>query len=105
MENRKQLISKLKSLNPTDGEWRYKKAMYFEYIEIGDIFSCDTDGLPEDDQILITLAPSMREELIKMEKMYTEEDVRKAIELARDGYSSMYNPDEIINQLNHDEVD
>lgn len=97
-----ELISKLKSLNPTKGEWRtYPTESYIRVI---------TDEPRNiDDRILITLAPSMREELIKMEeemeKMYTEEDVRKAIELARtpdlisDKQQYMYSPEEIINQL------
>lgn len=60
-ENRKQLISKLKSLNPTEGKWRtYPTESYIRVI---------TDEPRNiDDRILITLAPSMREELIKMEE-------------------------------------
>lgn len=103
-ENRKALISKLKSLNPTEGEWRtYPTESYIRVIT--------DEPRNVDDRILITLAPSMREELLKMEeemeKMYSKDDLERAIELARDGYvtdegfySFDYNHDEIINQLN-----
>lgn len=71
-ENRKQLISKLKSLNPTEGEWR----TYSFESHIGVITD---EPRNVDDRILITLAPSMREELLKM-----EEEMEKMKQIAED---------------------
>jgi hypothetical protein len=61
------LISKLKSINPTEGEWRYDESMDFPFIET-DEWNIDTDGISEDDHELITLAPAMRQELLKIEE-------------------------------------
>jgi hypothetical protein len=64
------LLAKLKALNPTEGEWRYNEELDFPFIET-DEWNIDTDGISEDDHKLITLAPAMREELLKMEEERT----------------------------------
>ena len=57
-ENRKQLISKLKSLNPIDGWYDIDKDGYLHTLL----------KLSIEERNLITLAPIMREELLRMEE-------------------------------------
>lgn len=67
MENRKQLLSKLKALNPTEGEWIFDG---IDNLWIGNEIYAMMHKTSADDIDLITLAPSMREELIKMEEAF-----------------------------------
>jgi hypothetical protein len=70
------LLAKLKALNPTEGEWRTSKRITngvdgFE-IHWSDNGECITDHVyKQDDATLITLAPAMRQELLKMEEERT----------------------------------
>ena len=62
-----ELISKLKSMNPTEGEWEIDghKRIFLtaNKLDLAEILT------PNDNDInLILLAPSMREELLKMEE-------------------------------------
>ena len=67
------LIAKLKSINPTEGEWRnYTEPDNFPWIMIGANCAFDTDDWNPDDCELITLAPAMRQELLKMEEEIAE---------------------------------
>lgn len=60
------LLSKLKALTPTEGEWIYEPN--------GEIKLMTDKGLvygENDDYLLIPLAPAMRQELLKMEEERT----------------------------------
>lgn len=94
-------------MNPTEGEWDDS----YGIIECNDVALFDRRSATTSDCQLITLAPAMRKALLEreeeIEKMYSKDDLERAIELARDGYvtdegfySFDYNHDEIINQLN-----
>lgn len=67
MTNRPDLIAQLEKLTPTEGEWSSVKDVDFPFITIGDC-SLDTDYLMNDDIDLITLAPTMRIEILAMAK-------------------------------------
>lgn len=57
------LLDKLKALNPTEGEWDDS----YGIIESNDVALFDRRSATQDDCTLITLAPAMREALLKME--------------------------------------
>ncbi len=71
MTNRPDLIAQLEKLTPTEGEWSSVKDVDFPFITIGDC-SLDTDYLMNDDIDLITLAPTMRIEILAMAKEIEE---------------------------------
>jgi hypothetical protein len=57
------LLDQLKALTPTEGEWDES----FLDLYINDKYVACLDLMESDDRTLITLAPLMREELLKME--------------------------------------
>ena len=71
MTNRPDLIAQLEKLTLTEGEWSSVKDVDFPFITIGDC-SLDTDYLMNDDIDLITLAPTMRNEILAMAKEIEE---------------------------------
>lgn len=73
------LIEKLKSLTPTEGEWENNEDPDFPYVNIGGS-ALDTDYIMPDDAELISLAPQMRQELIRMDEELR--DVKAQLNLA-----------------------
>jgi hypothetical protein len=66
------LLATIKALNPTEGEWiNYTEPDNLPCIMIGANCGFDTDDWNPDDCTLITLAPAMRQELLKMEEERT----------------------------------
>jgi hypothetical protein len=66
------LIEKLKALTPTEGEWENNEDPDFPYVNIGGS-ALDTDYIMPDDAELISLAPQMRQELIRMDEEIREQ--------------------------------
>ena len=62
-----ELISKLKSLNPTEGIEKWKVDSWGD-VNIDQDHRFNLTWVKPDDRGLILLAPSMREELLKMEE-------------------------------------
>ncbi len=68
------LIAKLKSINPTEGEWYPVQIAGFynihdsEYYEGTNLLDNDECSNADDNAVLASLAPAMREELLKMEE-------------------------------------
>jgi hypothetical protein len=62
------LLSKLKALNPTEGEWRIDD--WYD-IKLDEDHYVSASWATKDDRTLITLAPAMRQELLKMEEERT----------------------------------
>ena len=61
------LLAKLKSINPTEGEWTHE----FEHIFCSNSALLVFANANDDDRTLITLAPAMRQELLKREEECT----------------------------------
>lgn len=71
MTNRPDLIALLEKLTPTEGKWDNNKFVDYPYVTVGKT-SFDVSRLEDDDIDLITLAPTMRLEILAMAKEIEE---------------------------------